>query len=303
MNMEKRMIHRKLARVAFWLVILYTAASTTVVWAIQFGWIPVPRTVTASGSRTEQKAPEARPGLEAFAEQFVREYLFWTQGKEESRAERLRPFWKPRLDVQGGLDFSKAKWNSYVRYVSVWDVKERQDGSGVKDVIVYAETILSRADRPQEQKRVDRYMSVPVKEAGSSYVVVDVPHFVPAPVPSYVEEPETGREEYADPVDEATRSEVESFLKSFWKVYTTGEPREIAYFRKDNRPEPGLAGVMAFQDLKNLKAVRKDGEVLANCQVVLEDLASGAQVSVRYDFRLVREGNRWYVLKMEQGEV
>ncbi|WP_164491600.1 conjugal transfer protein [Staphylospora marina] len=301
--MEKRMIHRKLVRAVFWLIILYTAATATAVLAIQFGLLKVPETATLANAQSGKDPEEHMPvSLAAFAEQFTKEYLFWTAGKEDSRAERLRPFWKPGLDVQGGLEFSKAGWNSYTRQVSTWEMKERKDGSGITDVTVYAETILTRTGRGNDQKRVDRWISVPVRKAGESYVVVELPKIIPAPVVSVPEEePVSGNK--GETVNSSVRAEAEAFLRSFWKVYTTGEPREIAYFRKDNRPVPGLTGVMRFEDLKDLEVTEQNGEMTARFRVELEDLASGVKMTTRYEFKLVREGNRWFVLKMGQGEI
>ncbi|MBA4493650.1 conjugal transfer protein [Paenactinomyces guangxiensis] len=300
--MERSTISRKIARIGFWGLIIYTALSTTVVWAIQLGFIPVPpRSVVVAGQSEKQAAAPALSET-AFAEQFVREYLFWTQGKEESRAERLKPFWKPRMDVQGGIDFEKSKWNSYTRNVNVWEVKGRKDQSGIKDVTVFAETILTKADDPKEQKRVDRYLVVPIKKAGATYVVVDFPYFVAPPVATLPKEPEDQKEEKGTNVDEQVHGQVEQFMKSFWKVYTTGTPQEIAYFQKDNQPTPGLTGIMSFQEMKNLSVYQEGKEVRAECDVLLEDLASGAQVINHYRFYLVQDGERWYVVRMEQGE-
>ncbi|MRG29298.1 conjugal transfer protein [Laceyella tengchongensis] len=56
-------------------------------------------------------------------------------------------------------------------------------------------------------------------------------------------------------------------------------------------------------DLKNL-SVRKQGDVYAvTCDVQLKDLSSGAEMAYHYTFDLVREGDRWYVVRMGQGEI
>lgn len=299
--MERSTFRRRILRIGFWGLILYTALSTTLVWAIQLGMIPIPPRPTVIAEQPEQKTAVPALSETAFAEQFVREYLLWTQGKEESRAERLKPFWKPRMDVQGGLDFEKSGWDSYAQNVNVWEIKERTDGSGIKDVTVFAETILTRADNPKEQKRVDRYMVVPIKKAGSSYLVVEVPHFIAPPVATLPDEPET-EEKKGESASEEVRRQIERFMKSFWKVYTTGEPQEIAYFRKDNQPESGLTGILSFIEMKNLSVYQEGKEVRAECDVLLEDLASGAQVTYHYTFYLAQEGDRWYVVRMGQGE-
>ncbi|MBA4542152.1 MULTISPECIES: conjugal transfer protein [Thermoactinomyces] len=303
--MERPIIRRKVLRFLFWALLLYTALSTTVVWAIQFGFIAVPpRAAVVAGPA--KNTSSAAPSLSevAFSEQFAREYLLWTHGKEESRAERLKLFWKPNLDVQGGLDFSKAGWDSYARNVDVWSIKDRPDQSGIKDVTIYAETILTNVNNPKEEKRVDRYLVVPIKKAGDSYIVVDIPHFIAPPVATVQDQSgDEPDQDQGEMVNDSTRRQVETFMKSFWKVYTTGEPNEIAYFRKDGQPASGLTGIMGFVDLKNLAVYRKDDTYHAECDVTLQDLASGAQLNYHYDFDLVQVGDRWYVSRMGQGEV
>lgn len=302
--MERSSFRRKLARFLFWALILYTAFTTTVVLAIQFRLIPTPPRLVSEAEEKNVEPPSSTASLSeaAFAEQFVREYLFWTQGLEESRAERLKSFWKPQMDVQGGLDFSSAEWNSYARNVNVWEVKERKDQSGVKDITVFAETVLTHVANPKNQKRADRYLVVSIKKAGNSYFVVDLPYFIAPPEATATDEPVTKTEKKGETVDENVRAQVDQFIKSFWKVYTTGEPQEIAYLQKDRQPTKGLMGIMSFQEIKNLSVYQEGNEVRAECDVILEDLHSGAKVTGHYTFTLVQEEERWYVVSMKQGE-
>ncbi len=300
--MERPIVRRKIPRILFWLLIIYTALTTTAVLAIQFGLIQLPPRNLDTAEQTPQKSEKMMISQLAFAEQFVREYLFWTQGNEESRAARLKPFWKPNMDVQGGLDFKQVEWNSYARNVDAWSAKERAGQPGVIEVTVYAETILSHVKDSNEQKRVDRYLIVPLKKAGDSYLVVGVPRFVAPPVARMPAEQEDEKDIQGKAVDNQTRLEVEQFMKSFWKVYTTGAPEEIAYFEKNSKSASGLTGMMSFLEMDQLTVRQSQGVYVAECNVLLKDLASGAKLTNYYLFKLVKEGGRWYVLSMEQGE-
>lgn len=299
------MIRRTILRFVFWALILYTAISATVVLGIQFGIIPIPpRKVAEADNQAAQKEQNANLSERAFAERFAREYFFWTKGKESSRAERLAPFLKENMDVQAGLDFKKAEWESYVRYAVAWDIKERTDRSGIKEVTVFAETILTKVGNAKVQKRVDRYLVVPIKSVGPSYLIVDTPYLIAPPAPSSTELPDGQEEdEQGEAVNEAVRGQVEQFMKSFWKVYTTGEPQEIAYFQKGSTPAAGLKELLQFIELKNL-SVRKKGNIyVVKSDVRLKDLSSGAEMSYHYTYDLVQEGDRWYVVRMGQGEI
>jgi hypothetical protein len=300
--MERVTFRLKMIRCGFWGLMIYIALSSTVAIALQFGLIPAAKPPVMHAQAEPMKSLVASHVSEvAFAEQFVREYLFWTKGKEELRAARLKPFWKANLDVQGGLDFQQASWNSYARHVNVWQMKERNDRSGITDITVYAETILTNIHHAEEQKRVDRYLLVSMQKAGASYVVVAAPHWVAPPVASLSTEPDR-KQDPGEPMNEIVRNQVEKFMKSFWKVYTTGEPQEIAYFYKNNQPIQGLTGILNFKEIRQLFVYQAKGQVRAECDVVFEDLASKTEVISRYSFVLTRERDHWYVVKMGEGE-
>lgn len=302
--MERPIVRRKIPRILFWLLIIYTALTTTAVLAIQFGLIKLPPRNLETVEQTPRESEKMMISELAFAEQFVREYLFWTQGNEDSRAARLKSFWKPNMDVQGGLDFKQVEWNSYARNVDAWSAKEKADQPGVIEVTVYAETVLSHVKNSNEQKRVDRYLTVPVKKAGDSYLVVGFPRFIAPPVAKMpAGQEEEAKDVQGEAVDNQTRLEVEQFMKSFWKVYTTGAPEEIAYFEKNSKSTSGLTGMMSFLEMDQLAVRQNEGVYTAECNVLLEDLASGAKFTNHYLFKLVKEGGRWYVLSMEQGEI
>jgi hypothetical protein len=292
----------RVVQVGFWILMIYIAFSSTGAIVLQLGWISPPsRAIPSVQAEAARQLPGASVSEMAFAEQFVREYFFWTQGKEEARAARLKPFWKKGIDGQGGVDFHSASWNSYTRHVNVWQKSVRNDPSGIMDITVYAETILTNIHHPEEQKRVDRYLIVSMRQAGASYVVVEIPHLVPPPVASVSTEAKW-KKEHGEPVNDTVRGQIARFMQSFWKVYTTGEPQEIAYFYKNNQPVQGLTGILKWKEVRQLSVVQEKGQTVVECEVVLEDLASKAEMVFCYSFELTQERDHWYVVKMGEGE-
>ncbi|TCS96961.1 conjugal transfer protein [Hazenella coriacea] len=299
--MERSPFRRKLLKIVFWGIILYTALTSSIVLAIQFHIIPVPKQPEISAAPQEKQTSSEAIKERAFVERFVREYLFWTQGLEESRADRLKPFWKPQMDLQGGIDFTKTEWNSYVRHADVWEIKERPDQSGIKDITVFAETALTHVKKPNEQKRGEKYLVVSIQQSGDSYVVVDIPHFIAPPVAVYKDVAKKTAKNKGEQVSSEVHNQVEQFMKSFWKVYTTGEPQEIAYYKHDHQPQSGLTGILRLVETKNLTVTQVEKNVIAECDVVLEDLDTGVIVNYHYTFTLAEQGDRWYVVNMKQG--
>lgn len=290
---------QKILQIGFWSLLLYIAITSSIVIAIQFQLIPVPKKAQSQEKVTTQQSNLPQLSEISFAKLFVREYLSWTVGEKDSRSARLKPFLGPNMDHQGGLDFSTTEWNSYPQNIDVWKIEERKNG--VKEVTVYAETYLTKADNDEVQKRIDRYLVVPIRKAGNSYLVVETPYFIAPPVASSL--PKKQEEEVkGEPVDVAIREEIEQWLPSFWKTYTNDSPREISYLMKNNQPTVGLDGIMNFIESKKVE-VRKEGDhYLVKNQVLLEDVATKTQIINDYTFKLVKEQNRWFILEMKRGE-
>lgn len=298
--MERVTLKKTILRAFFWFVLTYTAISSTIVWVIQLGFMPAsPRQVFSFHPQETERSSFSEA---SFAEQFAREYFFWTNGKEVTREERLKGFMASQISSQGGISIEKAEWDSYASYVNTWQVKEHPRNSLIKEVTIYAETVMTKVGQPEEKKRVNRYIVIPIQRVGSTYMVVDIPYLIPAPVATKPPVP-VGEIKKGEPVSDKEYVQIESFTKSFFKVYTTGEAEEIGYFLKNKQPNIGLTSVLRFIELKNLVAYREGQAVRTECDVVFEDLQSSA--SLLYHMRLVleKDGTQWFVLKIEQGGI
>lgn len=277
----------------FYGLIGYTAISTTLAWSVQLGLIDPPSREAGAKRVVEQQEKKVPISAEAFAENFVREYFLWTKGNEESRQERLAPYLRSGLDSQAGLDLNTAEWDSWAQVVRTWSIDQRK-----KDQIeatVYAQTVMTKG---KEQKRVDRWMKIRFQQAGDNYVVVDLPRFISPPETVPLDEEEEEKEEKKGEADKSVHDEVENFLNSFWKIYTTGSPEEIRYLMKTDK----IQGVEGLQYLEMTKLeVYKDGEnnFRIETEVAFRDLASQGIVSQLYHLSLTREGTRWYVVNMD----
>lgn len=298
--MERVTLKKTLLRAFFWFVLTYTAVSSTIVWVIQLGFMPTsPRQVFSFNPPETQNTMLSEV---SFAEQYAREYFFWTSGKEATRVERLKGFMAPQVSSQGGLSLEKAQWDSYASYVNTWEVKDHPRNPLVKEVTVYAETVMTKVDQPEEQKRVNRYVVIPIQRVGSTYIVVDTPYLIPAPVATKLPVP-VGEIKKGEPVSDKEYVQIENFAKSFLKVYTTGEAEEIGYFLKNKQSNTGLTSVLRFVELKNLVAYREERVVRAECDVAFEDLQSGASLLYHMRLMLEKDGTQWFVLKIEQGGI
>ncbi|TCP68295.1 conjugal transfer protein [Baia soyae] len=291
---------RKFAIFGFWLLLIYTAVSTTAVWLIQFGIVPSsPRTVTAAKQEVQGDGLGDVLSETAFVDQFVREYFTWNQGNETIRASRLKPYLHSTVDPQAGIDMKNATYNSFPRSVGIWRIEDGE--GGMKKVYVTVDTVLTHAKNESDQRRAIRYLAVTIQKSGESFLVVDKPYLMAPPVPAKIELPEM-KSEPGEAVSDAERVQVENFLKTFWKVYTTGTANEIGYYEKEkNVISKGLTGLVGLSDVKNVAVTKKQGKLEVKCDVSFTDLPSGGQLSYQYSLSVVKEGDRFYVTNMKQG--
>lgn len=294
---------QKLLRAGFWLLLAYIAITSTVVIAIQFQLIPVPEKTVAQEKKTHQLTDELLLSETSFSKLFAREYLSWSKEDEESRKIRLKSFWRKGIDPQGGLDFDQTTWNSFPQNIEVWKVEERPNSQGIKEVTVYAETYLTKVDNPDLQKRIDRYMVIPIKKSGASYRVVDIPHFIAPPEANELPAQEKKQEDKGETVDLSIKENVENdFLPEFWKLYTDDSSKGIRYLMKNNQNLSTLGGIMKYIDSTKVEVYKQQDHYLVENDVVLQDLASDTKMSFHYQLKLVKEKNRWFILDVKHGE-
>ncbi|PTM52185.1 conjugal transfer protein [Desmospora activa] len=293
---------QKWSRIGFYTLIGYTALSTTLVWTTKWGLITPPSNpaaATQSEEKVEKEDSTDQSTARAFAARFAREYFLWSEGNEDTRKDRLSTYLHPDIDVQGGLNLKNAEWDSWAREVETWKV-ESGGKEGQLEATVYVQLTMTKG---KEQKRVDRWVTIPMLKAGDSYVVTAPPLYIPPPQVNLPEDQEDSDKEKGDSVSSDIRDDVETFLDSFWDTYTTGKPEEIdRYLFEGVEPTEGLVGILHYQEMDKLE-VRQDGDdYIADCRVKFQDLSSRGEIEYNFTLYLTREGTRWYVSSMHLKE-
>lgn len=296
-------MRQKIFRIGFWFLLFYIAITSTVVIAIQFQLIPVPERSLAKAD-TDKKTEQPKLSEASFAKQFAREYLSWTKENKNNYLARLAPFFPDSKKIGDQIDFEEAIWNSYPQNVEVWKIEDRPESKdGIKEITVYAETYLTKVDDQDTQKRIDRYIVIPIKRSGASFFVVDMPRFIAPPVASPLPKETDEKKSKGETVDLSVKEQVEDFLtQSFWPSYTSDSSKNISYLMKGNQSISTLSGIMKFIESKRVDVYKNQDHYLVETDVLLQDAATNTKIFYRYQLKLVKEKDRWFVLEIKQGE-
>lgn len=258
-------------------------------------------------------------GAQSFAENFVSEYFNWENTDEEikKRADRLQPFLAMGLDEQAGLSFEDSDWSSSLTDSQVWKVEEKAENTAL--ITLRVQHTLKKSTPPDakavEQAKKDKkplpkakeeksepyekYLVVPVKSDGNSYVVHKVPYFIPpAKKPEITSD--TSISEEGKVQDSKLQDEINSGLTTFFKVYTTGTQEELFYYTKSDEIK-AMTGITTFKEVRDTIIKQGDGknEYRVHATVIFEENQSKAQVTYPYELTLVKEENRLFVKEMK----
>lgn len=318
-NYPKTVLRKKMIKGTFW---------TTFALLLFLSVVAIVRVGNAGADAAEEKPIEEVKknenvalgvGAQSFAENFVSEYFNWENTDEEikKRAERLQPYLAKGLDEQAGLAFDGMEWNSILSNSQVWNVEEKAENTAL--ITLRVQHTLKKSTPPDakavEQAKKDKkplpkakeeksepyekYIVVPVKTDGSSYVVHKVPYFVPpAKKPEITSD--TSISEEGKIQDSKLQDEMTSGLTTFFKVYTTGTEEELSYYTKSDEIK-AMTGITTFKEVKDTIIKQGDGknEYRVHATVIFEDNQSKAQVIYPYELTLVKEENRLFVKEMK----
>ncbi|WP_243551667.1 conjugal transfer protein [Metabacillus dongyingensis] len=190
-------------------------------------------------------------GAQSFAENFAVEYFNWENSDDEikKRADRLQSFLAKGLDEQAGLTFEGMEWSSELSDSQVWKIEEKSENTALITLRVHhtlKKSIPPDAKAVEQAKKdkkplpkakeeksepFEKYIVIPVKTDGKSYVVHKVPYFVPpAKKPEITSDASISEEGKIQ--DSQLQDEITSGLTTFFKVYTTTIGKKISISRK-----------------------------------------------------------------------
>jgi len=311
-----RVIRKKMIKGLFWtsFVVLLFLSIVAIVRVGNVGAGSSPQAFKETAEPRRNLA--ASEGAQSFAQNFATQYFQWNntdQGKQE-RMGRLEPYLAQGIDEQAGLSFQGMKWNSTLQSSQIWNVKPTSSTTAtitlriqhsLQPIQSTSSPALATQSKPPTQSAkptqpspfkgpYEKYFAVPVKTDGKGFVVYGVPYFTPSPKKPHLRA-ETSQE--TDKItDSRLQEEVETFLQTFFKVYSTGTKNELSYYVKGKDMQT-MKGVMTFQKIDDLTIGSGEGkrEYQVNVTGVFQEDLSKAQLRYPYSLVIVHEQDRWFV--------
>ncbi|PEF40021.1 conjugal transfer protein [Bacillus wiedmannii] len=255
-------------------------------------------------TETKQVVPKqnlaTRPESIEFARLFTKEYFTWKRGEEElkKRAERLKGYLSKDVDSQAGIETNALQWDSDFLYATILRVNETKEKEA--NVIFKVKYKLHRQkpdNSGEEVKEVWQQVSVPVQTDGKAFVVNGLPQIVKVDEKANVKEKESEREEIKDV---KTKKDMQEFLPTFFKSYTTASQKELAYVL-DNSSIKGLEGAMKFEKVTSLKVYPGEikGSYEVQTEVVLMDAHSETKMKTIYTLFVKQDGKQFVVTDLK----
>lgn len=295
--MEKRkspktVFRKRMVKGVFWTMMGY------VVFASTFALFRPNPIAPVQAQVQEQKPvnPATAPGVGSFADNLACEYFLWSNDPKalEARKKRLAPYLIDGMDPKAGLGIEGLASSSKLIKSQVWKIEE----TGTNQAKVTLRVQYNLTENGKTSYRIN-YFVVPVASDGQSFVVYDIPYFVPVPKkPAIQLDP---KKPSADLIHDSTLTPaISNFLDSFFKVYATGKPEEITYFTKIE-PIQGLQGTLDYMTVKKVEVYPTPQSDVYDVHTQVTFTDKGMKTKFHYPFvlKIQKENERWFVIDLK----
>ncbi len=249
--------------------------------------------------------------IENFVRSFVTVYHSWERGDAAlaSRQEKLKHYLDEELQTLNKDDVGNDVQNSSkVTGITIWDIAQengeyRVTYEVVQDIIrMKQETVTKRAGKKtikgkrsvEEKKSISSAYSVVVHmDRQGNMVIVKNPTMTSLPGKSGYE-PKTKEEDGS--VDADTRKSVESFLKTFFKLYPQADSKELSFYVKDGVMRSVKKNYEFSEIYTNV--MKMDGDdVTVSASVRYINRETNQNMMQQFDLTLKRVDDNWKIIK------
>lgn len=240
--------------------------------------------------------------LMAFAQNFVREYLTYTEKDEEGYKKRLQPYVSSKVSGLTGItDFSS---NAEATYVQAY--RKEQYADNQYDVYVLADVCYTTTTTTEEgvtttnKTTAETYVKVPVFVRNGAYIVEDLPLFVSD---SLLLGDYKAYNFSGDKASEAEVAAIKTSLLNFFTAYYEADQSVIDYYLSPLANKDtfwGLNGRYQFENIASLSCYALEGMngYIGIVGLTIKDSYNGANLYQEYNLLIRSEGNQYYIQDM-----
>lgn len=287
---------RKGGKILFWTLLTYVAVGQTV------GFVTPKENVVAKQSISkveERENPATSEGAKVFSKGFAQQYYSWNKssGGVQDRQNRLAPYLQKGVDEQAGLNINSTDVESKVSGDEVVEVTPTSDNTANITVKVQVKTIKNEEGKPPAEDNKTQFLVVPVISNGKGYKVTDIPY-------QTIYNNKFTKEKATSPLpgkevdDPRIQEDVTTFLATFFQVYLSDNPTQLAYYTTDKDLQV-LDKVLAFKEIDNLKLYQSKGSYTVVAQVKFQDTHTKATVTYPYTLQIEKQQDKWLVKKLQ----
>ncbi|EAD3144318.1 conjugal transfer protein [Listeria monocytogenes] len=229
--------------------------------------------------------------IESFSRNFITVFYSWEHNQKalDQRTEKLKDYLTEELQVlNADMVRTDIPTNSTVESIQFWDIKPI-DKSKFEVLFTVTQTITEQ----DKKQTVDSAYTLTVHlDDKENMVIVKNPTVSSIPVKSSYK-PKSSDNNGA--VDDKTTEEIDSFLKTFFKLYPRANEKELSYYVNNQALKP-VNKEYQFLELVSSNYLLKNEQVIAQISVkYLDSLTKTTQIS---EFNLVlQKVDNWRVIK------
>ncbi|MGN5996933.1 conjugal transfer protein [Enterococcus faecalis] len=229
--------------------------------------------------------------IESFSQNFITLFYSWEHNQKalDQRTEKLKDYLTEELQVlNADMVRTDIPTNSTVESIQFWDIKPIDKNNF--DVLFTVNQTIREQDKNQT---VDSAYTLTVHlDDKENMVIVKNPTISSIPTKSKYK-PKVSDSEGT--VDTKTTEEIDSFLKTFFKLYPKANEKELSYYVNNQALKP-INREYQFLELSSSNYSLKNEQVIAQISVkYLDSLTKTTQIS---EFNLVlQKVDNWRVIK------
>lgn len=239
----------------------------------------------------------------AFAQNFSREYLTYTQRGEDDYKKRLKPYVSSAFMASSGMiDFTASAAADYVQAYRIDDYSENQKDVYVIAEVCYENRMLNDDGQTYTTRESKRTLTlrVPVYVKGGSYVVEEIPLMVADEsvyLSDYVIEAY-----YGTATNEEKTAAIKTSVENFLKAYLEQDESVINYYLSntcDKADFTGLQGRFTFYSIEKISCYTDEsGNILCIVEFQIKDAENGVKMLQKINLSMSENGGKFYINDM-----